>query len=357
MLAKKLRLFSIILLLFTVYSMEESCGDAKRSVSVDEKSDEQKGEPASEADNPVLGKENTFVYEHGRLSVSGTQMVDQKGNPVILRGVSLGWHNWWPRFYNAETVNTLVQDWRCTLVRAAMGVDADNNCYIQNTESSVRHVTEVVDAAIANGIYVIIDWHSHNIHLREAKVFFAGMAKKYKDYPNIIYEIYNEPNGPTWEEVKAYSEAVIDTIRTIDKHNIILVGSPEWDQRVDLPAANPITGREKLMYTMHFYAATHKQWLRDRCVNALKTIPLFISECAGMEASGDGTIDLAEWNAWVNWMNDNRISWTAWSVSDKNESCSMIKNTSSPAYGWKDNDLKEWGKIIKTHLQTVNNEK
>ena len=103
---------------------------------------------------------------------------------------------------------------------------------------------------------------------------------------------------------------------------------------------------------LHFYAATHKQSLRNKAATALqKGLPVFVSECAGMEASGDGPINNTEWQAWVKWMSDNRISWTAWSLADKNETCSMIKNTSSPVSGWKDSDLKEWGQIVRTELR------
>jgi len=297
---------------------------------------------------PVTGGS---VKQHGFLSVKGTTLVNQEGKEVILRGVSFGWHNWWPRFYNENTVNWLKEDWKCSVVRAAIGVEPQG-AYLTNPQTALNCLYAVVDAAIKNDLYVIIDWHSHNIKLEEAKAFFRLVAEKYKDYPNIIYEVFNEPENIAWSSVKAYSEAVIQTIREIDSKNIILVGSPQWDQAVDKPAADPIRGYDNLMYTLHFYAATHGQWLRDRASDALKKgLPLFVSECAGMEASGDGPINKTEWQKWVQWMDDNRISWAAWSVSDKDETCSMIKNTSSPVSGWTDNHLKEWGQIVREEIR------
>ena len=293
----------------------------------------------------------TSVSQNGFLSVKGTSLVNEKGQPVILHGVSFGWHNWWPRFYNENTVTWLKNDWKCGVIRAAIGIEPAG-AYIDNPATALNCLYAAVDAAIKNDMYVIIDWHSHNIRLHEAKAFFQSVAGKYKDYPNIIYEIFNEPENIEWSNVKAYSEEIIKTIREIDSKNIILVGSPQWDQAVDKPAADPIKGYDNLMYSLHFYAATHKQWLRDRATDALKKgLPLFVSECAGMEASGDGAINKQEWQAWVQWMNDNQISWIAWSVSDKNETCSMIKNTSSPVSGWTDNELKEWGKIVREELR------
>ena len=291
------------------------------------------------------------VSRNGFLSVKGTTLVNEKGQPVVLRGVSFGWHNWWPRFYDESTVTWLKNDWKCNVVRAAIGVEP-NGAYIDNPEKALNCLYAVVDAAIKNDMYVIIDWHSHNIRLAEAKAFFQVVAVKYKNYPNIIYEIFNEPEHQSWSDVKAYSESVIQTIREIDPKNIILVGSPQWSQAVDKPADDPIKGYDNLMYTLHFYAATHKQWLRDRASEAIKKgLPIFVSECAGMEATGNGPINMQEWQAWLQWMNDNKISWQAWSLADKNETCSMVKNTSSPISGWTENDLKEWGQIVRNELR------
>ncbi|MEJ7663709.1 MAG: glycoside hydrolase family 5 protein [Hymenobacter sp.] len=230
-----------------------------------------------------------FVQRHGRLRVAGTQLVDQHGNPVMLRGVSFGWHSLWPRFYNEAAVGWLQKDFSCNVVRAAMGIEVGERNYKQDPAFSKAKVEAVVAGAIKAGIYVIIDWHSHNINLPEAKVFFAEMSKKYAKYPNIIYEVFNEPDQESWPEVKAYSEEIIKVIRANDPANIILMGCPHWDQDINLPAADPIKGYANLMYTMHFYAATHGKWLRDRTDAALASgLPVFVSESAGMEASGDG---------------------------------------------------------------------
>lgn len=141
------------------------------------------------------------VKVHGKLKVVGTQLQDEHGKAVVLRGMSFGWSNFWPKFYNAEAVNWLHKDWNCTVLRAAMGVDPAKG-YIQDPEGSKELITKVVDAAIKEGIYVIIDFHSHNIRLNEAKTFFTEMAKKYGKQPNVIYEIYNEPDDETWPQVK-----------------------------------------------------------------------------------------------------------------------------------------------------------
>jgi len=282
------------------------------------------------------------VKQYGQLKVTGTQLTSYNNKPVTLRGMSLGWHNWWPRFYAAETVNWLATDWKCSVARAAIGIEP-NNGYLQKPELAKEKIQAAVDQAIKDGIYVIIDWHSHNIKLQEAKNFFTEMAMLYGRHPNVIYEIFNEPEHQSWEEVKAYSDTLISAIRKIDPDNIILIGTPHWDQDIHLAADDPLQGFTNIMYTVHFYAAAHKQQLRNRCTYALKKgLPLFISECAGMEATGNGPVNEKEWDNWISFAEEKSLSWVIWSVSDKNETCSVLKPTALNAK-WKLEDLTPWG--------------
>ncbi len=283
------------------------------------------------------------VKIHGQLKVVGTQLTDQNNQPVVLNGMSFGWSCFHPRFYTNAATRWLHKDWKCDVVRAAMGIEPEKG-YLKDSGFNKRLIRTVVETAIDEGIYVIIDWHSHNLNLNEAKAFFKEMATIYGRNPNIIYEIVNEPDYETWDEVKAYATEIISTIRAIDSNNIILVGSPHWDQDVNLPAEDPITGFSNLMYTLHFYAATHKQNLRDKADDAIKKgLPLFVSESAGMQATGNGAIDYTEWNKWISWMEAKKLSWVTWSVSDKDETCSVLNISASDYGGWKKDDLKESG--------------
>lgn len=289
-----------------------------------------------------------FVKRHGQLSVQGTQLVDKNSTPIVLRGMCLGWHSMWPRFYNEKAVNWLKKDFNCNIIRAAMGVELGEKSYIKDAQFSKDKIETVVKAAIKSDIYVIIDWHSHNVNLNEAKVFFAEMSKKYAKYPNIIYEVFNEPDNESWMEVKTYAEEIIKVIRENDPNNVILVGCPHWDQDIDLPAADPIKGYNNIMYTMHFYAATHGKELRDRTDAAIKSgLPVFVSESAGMEASGDGPLNIQAWQEYIDWMEARKLSWITWSVSDKDETCSILQKSAKSEGNWKEKDLKESG--IKAH--------
>ena len=294
------------------------------------------------------------VKKYGQLQVNGAQLCDQQGRPVILRGVSLGWHNLWPRFYNKKVVQTLHNDWHASVVRAAMGILIEDN-YLENPKFAMQCITPVIESAIKNDVYVIIDWHSHVLQTKEARQFFGQMAKKYGKYPHVIYEIYNEPVEDTWADLKKYATEVIGEIRKYDADNIVLVGCPHWDQDIHLVAESPLEGFSNIMYTVHFYAATHGEYLRERTEAAVKKgIPVFISESGATEASGDGKIDPESEEQWIQMCERLGISWVCWSISDKNESCSMLLPRATATGPWSDDVIKEYGKLVKGLLKKYN---
>ena len=286
-----------------------------------------------------------------RLQVVGSQLCDESGSPVMLRGISLGWHNLWPRFYNKGAVKWLAKEWHADVIRAAVGASSVDDNYLENPEFALQCVTPVIEAAIKNKVYVIIDWHSHEMHTAQAKSFFSQMAKKYGKHPNIIYELYNEPVNDSWQDLKQYATEIITEIRRYDPDNLILMGCPHWDQDIDLVAASPLEGVSNVMYTVHFYAATHKDYLRDKMRKAVEGgLPVFVSECAGMEASGDGPLDANEWQKWVDTMEQLRISYVCWSLSDKNETCSMLLPRAKSCGDWTDDLIKPWGKMARAAI-------
>lgn len=293
------------------------------------------------------------VERHGQLRVEGTQLVDSKGAPVQLRGVSMGWHNMWPRFYNQGTVDRLTGDWGADLVRCSVGVAHLDSGFDCDSVAAYAVVDSIVQGAVRNGAYVLVDFHSHPNKLADAKRFFTHVAGKYGHLPNIMYEIWNEPTEVPWSECKAYAEELIPVIRALDPDGIVVVPTPRWDQEVDKAADDPITGVPGLLYSLHYYAATHTGWLRDKAQYALdKGLPLIMSECASMLHTGDGVVDTKEWDEWMRFADEKGISWAAWSISDKDETCSMLRpSAASDGREWRDSDLKPWAVLVKHYLR------
>jgi endoglucanase len=187
------------------------------------------------------------------------------------------------------------------------------------------------------------------------------MAQKYGQYPNVIYEICNEPNGntATWKEsVKPYAETIIPIIRQYDPDNIIIVGTPTWSQDVDIASRDPITGYDNIMYTLHFYAGTHGESLREKARTAIKNrLPLFVTECGTSQASGGNGVYEPEFIEWITFLQKNNISWLNWSVTNKGEDSGiLILNADRQGKGhWTDKELSQSGKFIRKILRNETN--
>lgn len=285
------------------------------------------------------------------LTVKGNQVL-AAGQPASFAGNSLFWSNtgWGgEKFYNANVVRWLKTDWNASIVRAAMGIDAPGG-YLMDPAANVARVKAVVDAAIANDLYVIIDWHSHRAEAQrtEAISFFEDMARTYGTRNHLIYEIYNEPLQISWSgQIKPYAEAVIAAIRAIDPDNLIVVGTPSWSQDVEVAAADPIAGAN-LAYALHFYAGTHGQFLRDKAQAALnRGVALFVTEWGAVNANGDGAVATKETKAWMDFLKTRGISHANWATNDKAEGASVLLPGASHAGGWPAHQLTASGALAK----------
>ncbi|WP_375434449.1 cellulase family glycosylhydrolase [uncultured Hymenobacter sp.] len=302
----------------------------------------------------------TPVQQYGQLKVVGSKIVDKNNQPISLAGNSLFWSNdgWGgEKYYNANVVGWLKNNWQAKIVRVAMGIN-ESGGYLSNPAREKQKVKTVVDACLAAGLYVIIDWHSHQAEQQQqqAIAFFKEMATTYGNSPNVMYEVYNEPLQVSWSGVvKPYAEAVAGAIRAIDPDNLIIVGTPTWSQDVDVAASSPITRYTNIAYTLHFYAATHKASLRAKAQTALsKGVALFVTEYGTTEASGNGYVDAASTQEWMNFMKQNGISHLNWSVNDKAESASVLKLGTSPTSAWSDSYLTQSGTLVKGYIQNWN---
>lgn len=299
------------------------------------------------ADSPVGG--------HGRLRVENGALVDQNGDPYQMHGVSTHGLAWFPQYVSEEAFRTFRNEWDADVMRLAMYSDEYGGyCSGGDKKELKKLVDKGVECASKLGMYVIIDWHvlgegNPNVHKEDAIAFFDEMSEKYADYGNVIYEICNEPNGGvSWKEVKQYAEEVIPVIRANDPYGIILVGTPQWSQLIGDAAADPIEGYDNIMYTLHFYAATHKDDLRGSLEEAVKGgIPVFVSECSICDASGNGGIDENSARAWVDLLDKYDVSFVVWNLSNKGETAALIDNSCSKLSDWSDQELSATGRWFK----------
>jgi len=262
------------------------------------------------------------------------QLCDSSGNPVQLRGMSTHGLQWYPQIVNDNAFRALSLDWGSNVVRLAMYVT--ENGYGVNPGVR-KQVVSGIRLAMKHDMYVIVDWHVLSPgdpsadEYAGAMDFFRDLSREFPNNPYILYELCNEPNGNEpgvandeegWKTVKQYAEPIISMLRSEGNNNIVIVGNPNWSQRPDLCAQNPIQDRNT-MYAFHFYSGTHKEYeyVWNKVESALEAgIPLFCTEWGTSRASGDGGPFLKEADPWIRFMNRNGISWCNWSLTNKNES-------------------------------------
>lgn len=300
-----------------------------------------------------------LVKEHGKLSVKGAQLVDKNGNNFQLKGMSTHGINWYPDFVSEGAFKTLRDDWNTNAVRLAMYTEEWKGYCADGNQISLKAVIDKgVKAASELGMYVIIDWHilsdgNPQTNKAEALKFFDEISAKYKNYDNVLYEICNEPNGNiSWSgDIKPYAEEVIAVIRKNAPDSVVIVGTPTWSQDIDKAAADPLT-ESNVLYALHFYAATHTDWLRQRltdCYN--KGLPVFVSEFGTCDASGNGANDFGQAKQWLDLLDKYGISYMNWNLANKNESSSAFRESASADGNWKESDLSEGGSWIRKRFR------
>ena len=290
------------------------------------------------------------------LKVKGTHLVNSKGKTVQLKGVSTHGLSWYPEYVNQKAFTQMKKKWKINTVRLAV-YTAEYNGYCTGDKANRKALEKKIDDGVKfadkAGLYIIIDWHilsdgNPRTYEKQSLAFFKKMASKYKNHTNVIYEICNEPNGGTsWDTIKTYAGKVVKAIRSKDKKAVILIGTPTWSQDVDIAAESPLKGYKNLMYTLHFYAGTHGQELRDRIDGALASgLPVFVSEWGTSRADGSGGVFLSQSEEWLDFLDRRGISWANWSLCDKNETSAALRPGTSPDSPWDWEDLSQSGKFV-----------
>lgn len=279
----------------------------------------------------------TPVERHGQLRVQGAHLVDSAGKAVQLKGFATHGLQWFGDFYKGgAAIESAAKDWNADVIRLSVYIYEQG--YLDNPNLTPadfdKMIFSIADACVANGVYCIIDWHIHHPgfpshYLRDAKLFFDKMAKRYAGVPNILYEIANEPNKTgyndiaghevAWPEIKEYANKVIPVIRKHSPDAIILVGTPAWSSLGQSGGmkwqdiADAPLKQKNILYVIHFYAAGHNF---DGVVDkAAKRLPLFATEWAAATWKTDSTNDPEAADRWLKVLDRHKIGWTYWNFA------------------------------------------
>ena len=288
---------------------------------------------------------NNYPSYNGYLKVSGTKLLNEKDEEFTLKGMSSHGIQWFNDLYTKENLKVLKDEWNTNVFRIAMYTKEGG--YID--DSSVKDkVIKIIDNLIDLDMYVIVDWHilsdnNPTIYTKESKEFFNEISQKYKDKPNVIYELCNEPNGNTsFNDINNYANEVIPVIRKNSPKSLIIVGTTTYSQDVDRVVK---LDYENIMYSLHFYSGTHTEDVRNKAKKALENnTPIIVSEFGVSDASGDGGIYFDETDKWIKLLKENNISIIAWNVSNKNETSAILKENTNEI---KDENLTSTGKYLK----------
>ena len=331
---------------------------APEQTSVPETVEAQPAETEPPSSEALSVDASTPYGQHGALHVENGKLTDENGNTVQLYGMSTHGIAWFPQYINYDSFRTLRDAWNTNCIRLAMyTAEYGGYCAGGDKEQLKQLVRDGVSYATELGMYVIVDWHilsdcDPNQNKDEAIAFFREMVEAFADNDNVLYEICNEPNGGTsWDSIKSYAEEVIPVIRAQKPDAVILVGTPTWSQEIDKAAASPLDD-SNVMYTLHFYAGTHKDDLRNRLETCVQNgLPVFVSEFGMCDASGNGANDFVSTTKWLDLLNKYQISFCCWNLANKDESSSVFKASSTALSDWTDDDFNESGRWIRDYFR------
>lgn len=299
---------------------------------------------------------------HGKLHITGNKLMDENNNICQLKGISTHNISLYPEYTSEQCITELAEHFGFSVYRLAMySAEADDvkgyaDGSIEHKKNLEKIIFNAVETCAKLGIYVLVDWHilfdyDPNIHKDSAIEFFSNICPKLKSYDNVIYEICNEPNkDTTWAQISEYANEIIPLIRKLDPDKVIIVGTPVWSQRVDEAAKAPLP-YPNLAYTLHFYADTHRDDLRNLMENAINDgLPVFVSEFGICDASGNGPVNDEQTNIWIDLMNKYQISYILWNLSNKDETSAILSPSCNKTSGFTEEDFSECGKRVPGYM-------
>ncbi|QDY80493.1 glycoside hydrolase family 5 protein [Streptomyces qinzhouensis] len=311
----------------------------------------------------VAAPAGTPAAVNGQLTVCGTRLCNERGKPVQLRGMSTHGLQWYPQCATGGALDALAGDWKADVVRLSLYVQEGG--YETDPRRFTELVSNLIDQVSARGLYAVVDWHmltpgDPHYNLGRAKTFFTEIARRHGHRKNLLYEIANEPSGVSWSRIKSYAEQLIPVIRRVDAETPVLIGTRAWSSLgvsessdESEVVAHPVNAGN-IMYTFHFYAASHREEYYAALSRAADRIPLFVTEFGTQNYAGEGADDFAMAGRYLDLLAKKKISWINWNFSDDHRSGAVFKQGTCDRGGpWAGtSSLKEAGKWVRDRMRT-----
>ena len=327
------------------------------------------------------------------VRVQGNRLVDTDGKEVWLQGVNAGGMETIPNGdQQVKSTVVAIDEWHANCIRLPINEAHwfGTGIYSKNDGGkSFRDACDKIVRLAANrGAYVVIDLHRFRAPKAEHVEFWKDCAAHYKNHPAVLFDLFNEPHGISWEiwrdggwvgkqgqhdesaflssEEKKKNQgfesvgmqALVDAVRSTGAKNVVIAGGLFWANDLTGIESEAIEKGEKksfrltdttgngIMYAWHTYH-WHKGW--GRLLPVAAKHPIFLGEVG---ASPLGVMNFIPDNQqedpytfspdMLGFIQKLRINWTGWCFHPKAAPV-MIEN-------WDYKPTPYWGEFAKRAL-------
>ena len=290
------------------------------------------------------------------LHVDGKRILDSDGAEVWLQGVSVPSLEWSNSGENVvPSIVTAITSWKANIIRLPVSRKRWFGTEAKQADGGAAYravIDQAVQAVSSRGAWIVIDLHHYRAPSDEDVRFWQEAALLYKDNPAVLYGLFNEPHGISWEvwrnggalpekkkpgdeEVVENQEQVaakttpglqglITAVRGTGAKNIVVCGGLNWSY--DLSGiltgyALDDLGGNGVVYDAHVYP-----WKRNWQKNFLDVAavhPVLLGE-VGCDIKRYDFVPKKAFESPYTWAPDiiaciqkNRLNWTAWAFHAK----------------------------------------
>lgn len=301
------------------------------------------------------------------LHVEGNRVFNACGEPVLLSGVNCASLEWDPHpAHLQETIRRALEDWKCNVIRLPLlpngwfGFLDDQPHQDPDGEKYREFVDEIVNRIAAEGCYVILDLHGTTAGTlgtpdygpmpdMTALSFWNELGKRYKNHPNVLFGLFNEPRDISWEVWKnggiitsgcqvgeEYHEntfetpgmkKILETVRAVGAENIAVIGGNDWSftWKGAREYLFPDEGGNGIILDTHIYPWKSFDW--DGHIGCVADLfPILVGECGHSgEHRRPENPQKETSNLWVprllRWIADRGFHVTAWDFHHEASPC------------------------------------
>lgn len=285
------------------------------------------------------------------LHTRGNKVLDAGGKPVRLCGVniaSLEWRN--DGDHVEESVSRAIGDWKANLIRLPLAQDRWFGKMTNQIDGGAAYralVDKLVDTCAAAHVYLDLDLHwsdcgkwvnqggklgQHNMPDLHSVDFWRDVATRYRNQPNVIFGLYNEPHDVSFavwrsggtatdkparwnpdQTVVTYAavglQTLYDTVRAAGATNLVTIAGLDWGYDLSGVLQGYGIKGANLVYETHPYP-NKPDWDRN-FGDASWKYPVYVGEWG---FGGRGTNNLNYANRLMKYVQKHKLHWTAWDL-------------------------------------------